>query len=196
MLQKVVFLDRDGVINRDSPDCITSLGEFEFLPGSLEALQSLTSNGFSSIVVTNQSALHAGRISIETLQEIHEHMCAAVAAHGGTILDIFICPHRPEEGCACRKPKPGLLFSAQRRHGIDLSSAVMVGDSARDIECAWNAGVPATFLVKTGNGRQAARELASKGLFPKFFVDDLRQAAERITGCLPAACRRAPRPRS
>ena len=194
MLQKVVFLDRDGVINRDSPDRITCLEEFEFLPGSLEALQHLTANGFSLIVVTNQSAVHGGLLSSGTLEEIHQHLCSAVAAHGGKILDIFICPHRPGEGCFCRKPKPGLFFSAQRRWGIDFSTAVMIGDSARDVESALDAGVRTTILVRTGNGLQASRELAARSLFPHFVADDLRQAADWITGHLPAGLRRHPNP--
>jgi D-glycero-D-manno-heptose 1,7-bisphosphate phosphatase len=181
MLQKVVFLDRDGVINRDSPERITCIEEFEFLPGSLEALCHLTAHGFSTIVVTNQSALHLGLISAETLEGIHGYLCSAVAARGGAILDIFICPHLPGEDCSCRKPKPGLLFAAQRRHGIDFSSAVMIGDSARDIECALKAGMAGTILVRTGNGPQAALELAARGLSPQFIADDLKQAAEWIT---------------
>ncbi len=181
MLQRVVFLDRDGVINRDSPDYIKCVEEFEFLPGSLEALRHLAGCGFSPIVVTNQSGLHRGLFSPETLAEIHRRMCAAVEAHGGFIRDILVCPHLPGEDCPCRKPRPGLLAAARRRHRIDFATAVMVGDSVKDIECARNAGLPRTVLVRTGNGREAERALSARNQCPDFVADDLRAAALWIT---------------
>ena len=144
MLRKAVFLDRDGVINRDSPDYIKRLEEFEFLPGSLDALRRLAQRGFACIVITNQSAPARGLMTFEALDAIHRRLCAAVAEAGGRILDIFICPHLPADGCSCRKPKPGLLHAAQRKYGIDFSSAAMIGDSVTDIECALNAGVRTT----------------------------------------------------
>jgi D-glycero-D-manno-heptose 1,7-bisphosphate phosphatase len=180
MLHKVVFLDRDGVINRDSPDYIKRLEEFEFLPGSLDALRRLTEHGFSCIVITNQSALARGLIASETLAAIHRHMAAAVAAAGGRILDVFICPHLPAEDCLCRKPKPGLLQAAQQKHGVDFSSAVMIGDSAKDIRCALAAGVKTTILVRTGNGIHSEQELRTQGLFADFIGEDLNQAADWI----------------
>ncbi|MGA9478920.1 MAG: HAD-IIIA family hydrolase, partial [Desulfobacterales bacterium] len=99
---KVVFLDRDGVINRDSPAYIKSWAEFDFLPGSLLALRRLTVAGFTLIILSNQSAVNRGMLSLETLLDMHRRLQADVAAAGGCITDIFFCPHRPEEGCACR----------------------------------------------------------------------------------------------
>lgn len=180
MRRLVVFVDRDGVINRNSPGYIKRPEEFEFLPGSREALCRLSGRGFDVIVVTNQSALGRGLVTRETLDEIHRRMVGAVAAGGGRIRDIFICPHRPEDGCGCRKPAPGLLLEAQRRHRIDLSAAVMIGDSAADIECARAADVPTSVLVRTGSGEEAGRELSSRGVFPSFIADDLSQAADWI----------------
>ena len=178
MLRKAVFLDRDGVINRDSPDYIKRLEEFEFLPGSLDALRRLVERGFACIVITNQSAPTRGLMTLEALDAIHRRLCAAVAEAGGRILDIFICPHLPADGCSCRKPKPGLLHAAQRKHGIDFSSAAMIGDSATDIECALNAGVRTTVLVQTGNGEKAAQELSARGLCPGFVAPDLNRAVD------------------
>jgi D-glycero-D-manno-heptose 1,7-bisphosphate phosphatase len=180
MLHKVVFLDRDGVINRDSPDYIKCVEEFEFLPGSLEALCRLNAEGFSCIVVTNQTAPARGLMTLETLEAIHRRLSAAVAAAGGRILEVFICPHLPDADCSCRKPKPGLLNAARRKHGIDFSSAAMIGDSAKDIECAQIAGVRTTVLVLTGNGEKAARELAAKGIRPDFTAQDLHRAVDWI----------------
>jgi D-glycero-D-manno-heptose 1,7-bisphosphate phosphatase len=187
MLQRVVFLDRDGVINRDSPDYIKCVEEFEFLPGSLDALRHLAVCGFSPIVVTNQSGLHRGLFSPEALAEIHRRMCVAVEAHGGFIRDILVCPHLPTEECPCRKPRPGMLATARSRHRIDFATAAMVGDSVKDIECARNAGVPRAVLVRTGNGGEAERTLSGRNRSPEFVADDLREAALWITQCGGAA---------
>ena len=178
MLANVVFLDRDGVINRDSADYILSLAQFEFLPGSLAALRRLTACGFPLIVVTNQSALGRGWISADELARIHDHLRSAAAAAGARILDILVCPHHPSEGCACRKPLPGLLHAAAAAHAVDFRSAVLIGDSRRDIQCARRAGVGTTILVRTGNGERAAEELAAEGIVPDRVADDLAQAAD------------------
>jgi D-glycero-D-manno-heptose 1,7-bisphosphate phosphatase len=177
LLKKVVFLDRDGVINRDSPDYIKCWSEFEFLPGSLPALRHLTVNGFTTIVITNQSAVNRNMISIQDLETINTRMRSAVKSGGGEIKDLFFCPHTPEDGCDCRKPEPGLIFQAQDRYDIDIASAVMVGDSAKDIECARNAGCGLAVLVQTGNGIQAEKILAEKKILPDHIAKDLYEAA-------------------
>lgn len=182
MLRDVVFLDRDGVINRNSPDYIKRVEEFEFLPGSLEALRRFTENGCTIIVVTNQSVLHRRMMTRTVLDEIHRRMRRAVADHGGAIHDILVCPHLPEEGCPCRKPKPGMLLAARWKHRVDFASALMIGDSVKDIECGWAAGVKTTVLVRTGHGTAAERELLLRGKPPDLIVEDLLQAALEIRG--------------
>jgi D-glycero-D-manno-heptose 1,7-bisphosphate phosphatase len=179
-LSKVVFIDRDGVINRDSPDYIKSWEEFVFLPGSLGAFKRLTESGFAAIVITNQSAVGRRLISMAGLKRIHRKMKMAVQRNGGFIRDIYFCPHTPEAGCDCRKPKPGLICRAQQEHGIDLSKSYMVGDSAKDIECAHNAGCGCAILVMTGNGSQAREHLSQKGVFPDYVASDLLAAVDWI----------------
>jgi D-glycero-D-manno-heptose 1,7-bisphosphate phosphatase len=178
--RKVVFLDRDGVINRDSPDYIKSWSEFHFLPGSLEALRRLTRHGYLLIVVTNQSVINRRWVSTETLEDIHDRMRSAIRLHGGEIVDVLYCPHRPDEGCECRKPAPGLIFRAQAAHGIDLQTAGLIGDSAKDIECARKAGCGYSILVQTGNSRAAIEALRQKGLKPDYEAADLSAAADWI----------------
>jgi D-glycero-D-manno-heptose 1,7-bisphosphate phosphatase len=180
LLKQVVFLDRDGVINRDSPDYIKCWEEFIFLPDSLEALKILTLKGYTLIVITNQSIIHRKWVLPETLAEMHLRMKSAVAAHGGKITDIFVCPHTPEQGCFCRKPKPGLIRQACRKYAIDLSDAIMVGDSAKDILCGIAAGCGRTILVKTGNGILAKEALALDNIFPTVVVADLLEASRWI----------------
>jgi D-glycero-D-manno-heptose 1,7-bisphosphate phosphatase len=180
MIRKVVFLDRDGVINRDSPNYIKSWEEYEFLPNSLEAIKRLTLNELSIIIITNQSAINRKMVSEKGLDHIHTMMKTAIEAHGGSIKDIFYCPHVPEDRCDCRKPEPGLIYQAQQKHHIDLKAAVMVGDSAKDIECARNAGCGSAVLVRTGNGIAAEKVLKAKKIFPDYVAPDLFSAVDWI----------------
>jgi len=187
LLKKVVFLDRDGTINHDAADYIKSGSEFKYLPRSLEALRDLTVAGYTLIVITNQSAISRRLISLQELENIHSKMKATVKSRGGKISGIFFCPHSPEDGCDCRKPLPGLIYRAQKSHDIDLSTAAMIGDSARDIECAQKAGCGCSILVKTGNGLEAERILAEKDLHPDHVSQDLYDAACWLIGSQPFA---------
>lgn len=184
-IRKVVFLDRDGVINRDSVDYIKSWKEFEFLPGSLSAISRLSRAGFNVIIITNQSIINRGMVPLETLTDIFTRMSAAVTDAGGSILDIFFCPHTPDDRCDCRKPKTGLLLQARDKYTLNLGDAVMVGDSAKDIECAARAGCGYKILVRTGNGLAAEKELVRKGIAPDTIVRDLSEAADTIINSRP-----------
>ena len=180
ILKKVVFLDRDGTINYDSADYIKSRFEFKFIPGSIEAIRELTISGFSSIVITNQSALARKMISSEELDFLHNMMSETVDSGGGKITDIFFCPHMPSDGCDCRKPEPGLILRAQRQYNIDLSTTIMVGDSAKDIECARNAGCSKAVLVKTGKDQEAEKILKTRRVVPDHVAENLYAAARWI----------------
>jgi len=180
--EPVVFLDRDGVINRDSPEYIKSLDEFDFLPRSLSAIQKLTKSGIKTIIITNQSAVNRGLISRKTLETIHGAMTTEIRARGGRIEDIFFCPHTPQEGCDCRKPAPGMIHKARLKHAIDLSFTGMVGDSAKDIACARRAQVRYAVLVKTGNFAKAQQELRDLKLKPDRVALDLYAAVEWMIG--------------
>lgn len=178
--KKVVFLDRDGVINHDSANYIKSRQEFEFIPGSLKAIRKLHQNGYVLIVITNQSAINRRIFSYETLFNIHAYMLDQIQANGGRITDIFFCPHTPEDNCDCRKPKAGMIFSAQQKYNLDLATTIMVGDNVKDIQCARNAGCGNALLVKTGNGLHAKQLLALEQNPPDFIAANLLEAAEWI----------------
>ena len=180
--EKFIFLDRDGVINRDSSKYIKSWEEFEFLPGSLDALKRLTAEGYRIIVITNQSIIGRGWVSLETLEKIFTRMKAEIAKNGGRIHDIFFCPHTPRDGCRCRKPAPGLITRAAQTHNIDISATTMVGDSAKDILCAKNAGCQYSVLVKTGNHIAAQEILRNENLAPDAVVENLGEAVDWILG--------------
>ena len=172
-----VFLDRDGVINRDSPDYVTSWEVFEFLPGSLDAIRRLTAAGLTVIVITNQSAIGRGMMDTATLEAMHGNLRRAVEARGGRIKDIFFCPHHPDDGCACRKPEPGMIHQARQTHRLELATATMIGDSARDIECGIRAGCGRTILVRSGL-HDALPALTARGLQPDRVADDLAAAVD------------------
>jgi D-glycero-D-manno-heptose 1,7-bisphosphate phosphatase len=180
LLKKVVFLDRDGTINRDSPAYIKDREEFEFLPGSLEAIENLTRNGFVSIVITNQSAVSRQLISIKELEIVHSMMVQTATQRNGEIRDIFYCPHLPTDNCDCRKPEPGLIYQARDKYAIDLSEAFLVGDSAKDIECAHRAGCGRAILVKSGLDDNVEDELKSRQIRVDCVAKDLKEAAEWI----------------
>ncbi len=150
---KLIILDRDGVINHDSDDFIKSPEEWHPIPGSLEAIARLNQAGYRVVIATNQSGVGRGLFDIETLHRIHEKLRCQLAAVGGSVDAIFFCPHRPEDDCSCRKPKPGLLVDIATRLQVLLSGVPAVGDSLRDVQAARAVGAQ-PILVKTGKGQQ------------------------------------------
>lgn len=177
---KAIFLDRDGVINHDSHQYIKSWSEFKFIDGSLEALRRLKESGYGVILITNQSIINRGMVPLATLNTIHQKLKAQVKAGGGIIDDIFFCPHTPDENCDCRKPKPGLVYQARTKYGLDLGATIFIGDSAKDIECARNAGCAQAVWVKSGLHDNVLAVLAERGLAPDLVADNLLGAVKRI----------------
>ena len=155
---RLVVLDRDGVINRESPDFIRSPDAWQPLPGSLQAIAELSRAGFSVVVASNQSGVGRGLFSTATLADIHDRMVNAIEGSGGVLAGIFVCPHRPEDQCDCRKPRPGLLRQIEARFGGSLAGEPVIGDSARDLEAARRVGARA-ILVRTGNGAATEKHL-------------------------------------
>jgi D-glycero-D-manno-heptose 1,7-bisphosphate phosphatase len=152
-----VILDRDGVINRDRADYVKTPAELDFLPGSLEAIAALTRAGYGVVVATNQSGVGRGLLSGQDLDAIHSKLETAVQAAGGELRGVFVCPHAPDAGCACRKPRAGLLRQIATWAGIDLVGVPVVGDAGRDLEAARSVGA-LPILVRTGHGEKTLRE--------------------------------------
>jgi D-glycero-D-manno-heptose 1,7-bisphosphate phosphatase len=155
----VVVLDRDGVINKDSPDYIKSPDEWHALPGSLAAIARLKDAGFELAIATNQSGVARGLYSTDTLWDIHKKMLAEILDAGGYVKRIFFCLHGPDDNCDCRKPKPGMLLQVAEYFACGFTDIVMIGDSERDLQAAKTVGAR-PILVRTGNG--AATEVALK----------------------------------
>ena len=158
---KVIVLDRDGVINHDSDAFIKSVDEWQPINGSIEAIAKLTEAGYRVFVLTNQSGIARGLLSIETLGHIHAKMRHLVSAANGSIEDIYFCPHGPDDQCDCRKPLPGLYKQLAEQHNVSFSGVFSIGDSIRDFEAAQAAGATPV-LVLTGKGEKSKQLITSK----------------------------------
>ena len=174
-----VFLDRDGVINRELGRHVCAIHDFEFMDGAIDALVRLGSSDFQIVVVTNQSGIGRGLVSELVVREIHTKMVEEVARHGGRIDAVYYCPHTPAFGCDCRKPRPGLLNRASMDHELSLESSFFVGDTVRDLLAG--AEVSCTpILVTTGKGAREQLLLGAHGLNNVAVVDDLTAAVDLI----------------
>lgn len=132
---KAFFFDRDGVINEKAPDhdYIKSWDEFKFIPDIIDVMKYVQSKGYMIIIVTNQRGIARGRMTIEDLLQIHEHLSKELAKHKVFVTDIFFCPHDISDNCDCRKPKPGMLLRAKKLNNIDFKKSYLIGDSETDI---------------------------------------------------------------
>ncbi len=160
--RRTIFLDRDGVINRDKA-YVHRWEDFEFVPNAVSAMKLLVDAGYQIVVITNQSGIARGMFSEDQYLALTARIREYLLAEGVPLLDVLYCPHHPKGtvpeyavDCACRKPAPGLLLEAAKRHGIDLSVSVLVGDKPSDIFAARNAGVRSAYLVQSDNEENVA----------------------------------------
>jgi D-glycero-D-manno-heptose 1,7-bisphosphate phosphatase len=152
---KLVILDRDGVINYDSPSYIKSPDEWKPIPRSLDAIARLTQADYRVAVATNQAGVGRGLFKMATLNAIHDKMHRAVGQAGGRIDAVFYCPHAQDVNCRCRKPNPGLLEDIGHRFNVSLANVPCIGDSLRDLQAAVQVGA-LPVLVLTGKGEATA----------------------------------------
>lgn len=181
-LPKAVLLDRDGVINFDSPDYILAPEQWEAIPGSVEAIARLTKAGIPVAICSNQSGLGRGMMNEELFHAIHAKMLLAIEEAGGMLTHAAYCPHKPEDHCECRKPLPGLIIEALDALGVNAHDAMMIGDSTRDIEAAHAAGVD-SMLVQSGYGNAEVILQKSITINPEIKAfTDLAEAVDHILG--------------
>ena len=156
---KLIILDRDGVINEDYDSYIKSCQQWHAIDGSIEAIVKLQKYGYQVAIATNQSGLARNYFTMVELNLMHDKMIAAIKNAGGEFSkeNIFICPHKPEDNCECRKPKPGLLIKAANYFNVDPGEILFVGDAERDILAAKAFGVRAA-LVTTGKGQKTLEQ--------------------------------------
>jgi D-glycero-D-manno-heptose 1,7-bisphosphate phosphatase len=175
---KVVFLDRDGVINEfpGNGNYVTKIKDFHFVPGSLDAIRALTEFGYKIFVISNQAGVGKGVYSLDKLKKINAHMVKYVEQAGGKIRKSFYCTHRSDAGCDCRKPGIGLLKKALKSLNKTIThaqKAFFVGDTEGDIKTGHNAGCKTVFVL---SGREDRRHMRKWSLKPDFIVKDLQAA--------------------
>jgi D-glycero-D-manno-heptose 1,7-bisphosphate phosphatase len=174
---KVVMMDRDGVINYDRSDYVRTVAQFRLIHGAQRAIRLLTQHGYQVHIVSNQSAVGRGLMTKDDLDEITRHMLARIEKVGGRIESVNYCLHAPDEDCACRKPRAGMIDALVERYGFNPERAWFVGDKLTDIR-AGNAAGCRTILV--------ARELpptkfhTNDGAIPDFITTDLHTAVTSI----------------
>lgn len=162
-MNRAVFFDRDGTLNEEV-HYLHKIEEFKWIEGAIDAIKYCNDNGYLAIVITNQSGVARGYYPESDIMKLYDWMNADLDKHGAHLDGIYYCPHHPQGTvkeyaieCDCRKPKPGMLFKAQKEHNIDLKSSYLIGDGARDVECAEAAGVTG-IQYNGGNLYQALRE--------------------------------------
>ncbi|MBY8950629.1 D-glycero-beta-D-manno-heptose 1,7-bisphosphate 7-phosphatase [Pseudomonas carnis] len=173
---KLLILDRDGVINYDSDAYIKSVEEWIPLPGSIEAIAQLSKAGWTVTIATNQSGIARGYYDIATLEAMHARLRTLVAEQGGEVGLVVYCPHGPDEGCDCRKPKPGMLKIIAEHYKVPLAGIWFVGDSLGDLEAA-KAVDSQPVLVKTGKGEKTQAKNLPVGTL---IFDDLAAVAAEL----------------
>jgi len=173
---KLLILDRDGVINHDSDAYIKSVREWIPLPGAIEAIAQLSKAGWTVAIATNQSGIARGYYDLATLDAMHARLRELVAEQGGEVGLIVYCPHGPDEGCACRKPKPGMLLTIAEHYQAELTGLWFVGDSLGDLEAA-KAVDSQPVLVKTGKGEKTLGKTLPVGTL---IFDDLAAVAAEL----------------
>lgn len=174
-----LFLDRDGVVNKNQPGYITSWSDFHFLDGAQEAIAQLTDAGYQIFICTNQAGIAKGLVSRKTVEEIHYHMITEITHYGGKIEKVYYCPHIQEDHCFCRKPQPGMLIRAYQEYALDMSNAFLIGDALSDIQAGLVVGVQ-TILVLTGRGKEQLQAYEYQGKRPFLVAKNLLHAAEMV----------------
>lgn len=181
---RAVFLDRDGVLIENRSDYVRDWSHVTILPRVMDALSGFHKAGFKIVIVTNQSAVGRGLMSLDTAQVINERLTHTIKESGGWVDAVYMCPHTPQEQCNCRKPLPGMLLQAAREWSLDLRSSWLVGDAWSDLLAGQTAGLQGTILVKTGRGSSQLLQTYPAEIQPFLISDDLFSAYSSITDIL------------
>ncbi len=166
-MNKAAFLDRDGVINQKAPtedEYITRWEEVQILPGVVEAISLLNRAGFRVIIVSNQRCVAKGLLTTIELDSIHQRLCNELAVLGAQIDGVYYCPHEEQPPCSCRKPEPGMLFTAADEHHVDLNSSWMIGDSEKDVAAGRSAACRTARILRLGATADSKADVLARSL--------------------------------
>ena len=171
---KTIFLDRDGVINKEI-NYLHKIDDFEFIDGIFDVCLYFQSLGYKIIIITNQSGISRGYYSHSDYQKVTQWMLDQFKYKNINILDVFHCPHGPDSTCDCRKPKPGMFLKAKDKHNTDMEKSWMIGDKERDTIAANSAGIDNTILIRSSHRIDESNSNA------KIILDSIQQAKQIIT---------------
>ena len=171
---KTIFLDRDGVINKDI-NYLHKIDDFEFIDGIFDVCLYFQSLGYKIIIITNQSGISRGYYNHSDYQKVTQWMLDQFKYKNINILDVFHCPHGPDSTCDCRKPKPGMFLKAKDKHNTDMEKSWMIGDKERDTIAANSAGIDNTILIRSSHKVDESNSNA------KIILDSIQQAKQIIT---------------
>ena len=169
MTIKTIFLDRDGVINKEV-EYLHCIEDCIFINGIFESCKYLQQLGYQIIIITNQSGIQRGYYSDKDFQILTEWMLGQFTEKGVSLLDVFYCPHGPKSNCSCRKPKSGMLIEAQIKYNIDMENSWMIGDKETDILAASQAGIKNTILLNDSYRKIESNSTA------RFIINSLTQS--------------------
>jgi D-glycero-D-manno-heptose 1,7-bisphosphate phosphatase len=186
MSRPAIFLDRDGVLIENVDGYVRSWPDVRPYPSALAALKHAAQLPHHFLIVTNQSVVGRGLISLAEAEAINAHLVEVIRAGGGRIDGVFMCPHAPADDCPCRKPRPGLILQAQAEFDLDLAGSLLVGDALEDIQAAQAAGVGRAALVRTGRGSVHEAEVAGLALQGVSILADLSEALAHLLGDPPS----------
>ena len=174
MAIRTIFLDRDGVINKEI-NYLHKIEDFEFIDGIFDACLHFQSLGYKIIIITNQSGISRGYYSEIDYEKVTQWMLGQFKQKNINILDIFHCPHGPDSTCDCRKPKPGMFLKAKDKHNTDMEKSWLIGDKEVDVIAANAAGIENTILVRSGHRIDESNSNA------RFILDAIQQSKQIIT---------------
>lgn len=176
-----IFLDRDGVIIENRADYVRCWHDVEIFPQALDALARLRQWPGKIVIVTNQSVVGRRLISLQEAQDINRRLLREIETAGGRIDAVYMCPHAPDDNCACRKPLPGMLTQAARDLQIKLTQSIMIGDALTDLAAGRAAGVSEVALVRTGHGQEQVASPAANKMAPFAVYNTLSDALQEMT---------------
>ena len=175
-----IFLDRDGVLIENRTNYVREWSQVKIFPEAIHALSRPAIKSYKIVIVTNQSAVGRGIITLDTANEINRRLVNAIQHHGGHVDGVYMCPHKPDDNCSCRKPKPGLLLQAAKELSLNLQRSWIIGDAWSDVQAGQSAGVKQSILLRSGRGAGQISQYRLENN-PSFLIfDNLLQAIDTI----------------
>jgi D-glycero-D-manno-heptose 1,7-bisphosphate phosphatase len=175
-----IFLDRDGILIENRSNYVRDWSQVRIFPEAIKALSLPAVKNYKIVIITNQSAVGRGLMTLKTAREINDRLVSLIHSEGGQVHGVYMCPHKPEDDCQCRKPRPGLFFQAAEELSLDLKRSWMIGDAWSDIQAGQAAGLRQMILVKTGRGAEQLLQPPLDHISNLLIFDDLPQAMGAI----------------